>query len=795
MWDRSLANQGGFQLDFNTALGITNASSGPTPSSRDATTRLVENTLNWLKGTHSLSFGASFTQADVWIRNQNLIPEIDFAVVTGDPAEGMFNTTNFPGASGTNLADARDLYAILTGRVSSITGNARIDENTGRYTYLGPSVQRAQMRDLGFFAQDSWRVRPNLTLNYGLRYELQLPFNALNDSYSTATLADLCGVSGVGADGRCNLFQPGVMPGKKPEFINLAEGQHAYNIDWNNWAPSVGINWTPTASDGVLRAFLGADGDTSISGGFATSYNRNGLSDFTGAMDDNPGLIIDANRTQGLGNLGTLPLLFRDRSRLGPPSVADTPEYPLTDVATGDMNIFDPNIQVPWTQSWTVGWQRAISRNMMVEARYLGTRHGDGWLDYDYNEINVIENGFLNEFRLAQQNLRANIAAGRGATFAYTGPGTSPLPIFLAYFSGLSASQAGNAASYTSALFRSSTFLNPLAIFNPQPYIVAETLDDDAGRRANAIRGGLPANFFLANPDLLGGVELTTSADKTRYHSLQLILRRRMSGGLQFNTSYVYGKTDFSTFFSFRRPFRSTRDSGTEGEVTHAFKADWVYELPFGRERRFASSAGPLLNRLIGGWSVTGTARIQSGILVDLGSVRMVGFDQKELWDMFKVRKDSERKVWMFPQDVLDNTVKAFNTSATSATGYGPEGPPTGRYFAPPNSADCIEIDRDGDGQLTDVFGDCGTGSLVVRGPVFQNYDLSILKQVPITGRVNAEIRFEVLNAFDNVNFIPVGLGTNLNTANPANPNGYEVTGLTGNNTSRIVQIVARINW
>jgi hypothetical protein len=229
-----------------------------------------------------------------------------------------------------------------------------------------------------------------------------------------------------------------------------------------------------------------------------------------------------------------------------------------------------------------------------------------------------------------------------------------------------------------------------------------------------------------------------------------------------------------------------------------------LYELPFGSDRRFASNAGPLLNRLIGGWSVTGTARLQSGILVDLGNVRMVGFNERDLWNMFKVRKDANRKVWMLPQDVIDNSVRAFSVSATSLTGYGPQGPPSGKYFAPANGPDCIDIDYDGDGLTTagaanidDEFGECGTGSLVVRGPVFQNYDISLLKQVPIKGRANVELRFEILNAFNNVNFVPVGLGNNttINPQNPNNPNGYEVTQLTGTNVARVMQIVARINW
>jgi hypothetical protein len=814
MWGAgSVADQGGFFLDLggsvNTAttglgvagLGITNASNQPTPSSRDATTMLVENTMNWLKGKHSLSLGGSFTQANIRLTDQRLVPEVDFGIVPGDPANAMFTTTNFPNASAADLTRAQNLYALLTGRVATVSGNARIGEDSGEYAYLGPATQRARMRDFGLFVQDQWRVRQNLTINAGLRYELQLPFTALNDSYATATMADICGVSGEGGQYGCNLFQPGTLTGKKPQFINLAKGVRVYDIDWNNWAPSIGGNWTPTARNGLLGRLLGDEGDTSISGGFSMAYNRNGMSDFTGIFGANPGVLIDVNRNQSLANLGSLPLLFRDRARLDPPAFPATPQYPLSDVETGDVNIFDSKLQVPWSQSWQIGIQRAIGAQMAIEARYVGTRSGDLWTNpaFNFNEINVTENGFLNEFRLAQQNLQANIAAGRGATFRYAGPGTgtAPLPIFLAYFTGLPAHAAGDSANYSSALFTNNTFLNPLAARNPQPYVAANALDADAVRRTNALRAGLPANFIVANPDLLGGANVTTNGGGTRYNAMVLILKRRMSSGLQFDTSYTYGKGTEQNRYSFRQPWQDRRDSGAEGEIVHALKGNWVYELPFGRDRRFASNAGPLLDRLIGRWTLTGTARIQSGRLIDLGNVRLVGMTKSELGDMFRLRIDDNQRVWMLPQDVIDNTVKAFSVSATSANGYGSQGAPTGRYLAPANGPDCVEIDHDGDGTsnaggagITDEFGVCGEGSLIVTGPRFQNYDLSVLKQVPIKGRTNLELRFEILNLLNKANFVPVGIG-NLGS----NANSYEVTELTGTQTSRVMQLVARFNF
>ena len=140
--------------------------------------------------------------------------------------------------------------------------------------------------------------------------------------------------------------------------------------------------------------------------------------------------------------------------------------------------------------------------------------------DFNFNEINITENGFLNEFRLAQQNLQANIAAGRGATFRYAGPGTgtAPLPIFLAYFSGLPSSAAGDAANYSSALFTNNTFINPLATFNPQPYVAANALDADAARRDNALRGR-PARELHRRQS--GSARRRDRDDERRRHALQ----------------------------------------------------------------------------------------------------------------------------------------------------------------------------------------------------------------------------------------------------------------------------------
>ena len=787
LWD----NQAGFQLNFPI---VTAPSAGPSPQGRNAWNLLFEDSINLLKGNHSITGGGSLTHFQTTSYGSSLLPAISFDVVSGDPAFAMFNgsagAANFPGASSTQIGTARQMYALLTGRVSNINGDARLQD--GKYVYMGNAQQDGVMREAGFFLQDSWRWKPNFTINAGLRYELQFPFYPLNNSYSTATLDSLCGRSGVNsttdAEHACNLFQPGSMPGVIPEYINFGKGVKAFDLDKNNLAPSIGFSWALGARDGVLGALLGDD--SIVRAGYSKSFSREGLTNYTGRFSSNPGLNLfgDPDRSVGNGNLGTLPLLLREPSRLGPGDFPESPTYPFAGSETDSINRFDQFIQVPWADSMSFGIQRALGRNHVIEARYVGTRSRDTWTTYNYNEANIVENGFLKEFRAAQANLQANIAAGRGANFRYygAGTGTSPLPIYLAYLSGVPTSQAGDASKYGSSLFANSNFVNPLNIWNPNPFTPAST-NSNAGlygapaRRANALAAGLPANFFVVNPDKLGGAVITGNGGKTSYNALQLELRRRYYNGLQFNSSYVFGKMFGSERFSFRTPRLMRRDTGSPGDLTHAFKANVVYDLPFGRGRRFASQANGVVERIVGGWSLGLNAKVQSGILTDLGNRRLNGMSAKEAQKLFKVRIADNGDVFMWPQDVIDETIKAHSTSATSATGYGSLGAPSGRYFSPANGPDCIEV--------APGFGDCGIGTLTLTGPLFRQFDVSLSKRILLAGHANVEFRVDALNAFNHHNYNPTsGVGGTTLT-------NYETNGLIGTDVARVLQFVARISF
>jgi hypothetical protein len=799
MYTGSLANTKGFNFGtgnpanqwISVGSNLTAPGASPAPQSRDASDFAIEDNVTWLKGNHSITGGASWSTFNVWLKNSALVPTMSFGLLTDDPAQQVITSAALANATGitpsaAQLTAARNLYALLTGRVTQISADARINEETGLYDYMGTGTQRSQMQEGGFFVQDSWRWRPNVTINAGLRYTVQLPFTAQNNSYSTTTLDDLCGKSGVNPEtGFCNLFQPGVMPGKqRPEFNNLEEGKHAYNTDWDNFAPNVGVAWTPSRRGGFLGALM--SDEFVVRAGWARAYSRNGMGDFTGQYNANPGVTINATRSQGLNNIipagGSAPVLFRNDSVLGPPTFAERPVYPMTDVQTSDIRLFDPNIKIPAANSWSAGIQRKLSTNMSLEVRYVGTNSNNAWQARNFNERNIFENGFLDEFRQAQRNLRANIAAGNGGTFRYTGaPGTAPLPILLAYINGRPSSQAGSPASYTGNNWANNTLLNQLTPRDPDPDAMANTLIGNF--RANAVAAGLPANFFQANPDHTGGAFVTLNSHKTRYHALQLELRRRYAQGLQIISNYTYGNAMQTAFYTHRRGLYWQRDTGGEGDLTHQAKANIVYDLPFGQGRRFLGNSNGFVERLVGGWQIGFNLKIQSGQLVDIGGVRLVGWSDSDVQKAYKLRfADDAKQIFMFPEDVIENTIRAFSLNNTSASGYAGAAP-TGRYFAPANGPDCIEV-AGGLGECPDT-----RRTLVLTGPMFQQHDLRVSKQTRIGGRVNVEFGAEILNVFNHPNFVPDG------TVDSSTLTDYLVTGLTGTNTSRVIQLVSRINW
>jgi hypothetical protein len=754
---QTFEDQTGFAIDFDQNIGLTNWHATNAPSWRSAPTFSFEDTLNWQKGNHGLSFGSALLIVQAWENGQQMVPGIDLGFdTTNDPAAGLFTTASFPGASAANLTDARELYGLLTGRVRAVTGQAALDPNTNKYVAFGPRRREGRINMPSVFAQDNWRITPTFTLTAGVRWDVQLPFTPVNDIMSTASMADVCGISGLGGGGtydRCRFYQPGPGGGKVPEFAQFTRGTRGYNTDWNNVAPKIGVAWRPNVKGGFLRTLLGDPDQATLRAGYSLDYERQGMGEFTGVFGVNPGSTLSLSRDVGTGLVPSgesWPVLLSQRNRLYNASFPETPTFPIAarPNRADDLSAFAPDIKIAAAHSWTVSFQRALSKDMAVDIRYVGTRGVNQWSELNYNERNLIENGFLEEFKRAMGNLEANNAAGgiRAGSFAYFGPGsgTSPLPIYLAYLNGRT--DATNKDAYTggSQTWTNTGITQDLVRTNPQPDNSAADLDDNLTRRTQAARAGLPPNFFVVNPDI-DDVNVTDSGAYSDYHALQIDLRRRLSKGLSANVNYQYAVEGGSSFLG----FRYGRVMNPSANVRHAIKTQWDWTLPIGRDHRFGTNMHPALDAVVGGWSFNGVGRIQART-VNFGNVRLVGMTPEDVTRMYRydIRinpANGLKTPYVFPDDVILNTRRAFNVSPSSINGYSDLGVPEGRYFAPANSEDCIQLKA----------GDCAPRTLLIKTPFFTRFDVGVTKKFPLRGPMNVEFKIEVLNVLDNVNFNP----------------------------------------
>ncbi|MBZ5583167.1 MAG: carboxypeptidase-like regulatory domain-containing protein [Acidobacteriia bacterium] len=733
---------------YRPVLGFVSAVTTSTSAQRrNSPVKDIADNMSLLKGSHQIAFGGTFTQVNSWqqIASTDTMPSISMGVVSGDPiitgSTNMFTSTatgNFPSATSTNLSDAEALYAALTGRVSSISKQLVLDEKTKQYSPVAP-IDRNQMREYSFYGQDTWRAKPNLTLSFGMRYEKEGAFQNLNGLYSRVGYDSLWGLSGIG-----NLFKPGVLTGKLPVY-NSVQGD-AYAIP-AQWAPSIGLAWQIPKADGFLGKIFGSHEGASV---FRMGYNiatiREGQNVFISLWGSNQGItqtasVSYASTPSDFGAPGSV--LFRQPSWPTKAGLVSTPSYPIAAAFNTSLNDFAPNLKLGYVQSWNIGFQRELTPNTVVEARYTGNHGLHQWRQYNLNEANIVENGFLNEFKIAQNNLR--IARGGDITkntgvvnFGNTGlAGQGPIPILQ--------TALGTTSDNTTATY----------LMMGQAGASANSIATNSARMTNLTKANYPVNMFFVNPTVgNGGSYLLDNNGSSYYNAFQLELRRRLTRGLQAQTSYVFSKsmangaTNSSTSSSQPTTLRNlSMDKLPSGyDMRHAIKANWIYELPFGHGQRFLASGGNAVVRKIAeGWEVNGVVRVQSGLPFfpsSLGTfnqngdgITLYNMDAKQLRQMVNIRKATNANgigvVYYLPQNVIDNTMAAFNQGGKTPAMVDPTQP----YIGP-----------------------AATGQIGWRGYLYQNwnrfFDASVVKRTGIWREgMNLEFRATALNILNVTNF------------------------------------------
>jgi hypothetical protein len=470
-------------------------------------------------------------------------------------------------------------------------------------------------------------------------------------------------------------------------------------------------------------------------------------------------------------------VLFRDANLPVRSGLQNKPVYPIPAAFNTSLNDFDPNLKMGYVQSWNLGWQRSLGRNSVIEFRYTGNHGVHLWRQYNLNEVNIIENGFLNEFRTAQSNLAiARRAAPTSNNFGNQGlAGQQNVPILQ--------TALGTTTDVTTA--------NQLV--NGQAGSTAAAISGNSGRLANLTKAKYPVNFFVVNPTVgSGGAFIVKNDGSSFYDSLQIEFRRRMSGGLSLQGSYAWAKslangatassTDFSQPTTLRNLSLDRVPSGFD--IRHGLKANWIYELPLGHGRPLLSNLeNAVARKAIEGWEVAGVMRVQSGVPLfwsgfntfngNSSGVVLNNITSQQLQDSVSVRKttgaDGKGIIYYLPQSLIDNTMAAFQQGSKTLANLDPTKP----YIGP-----------------------AAAGQNGWRGNVYLPWqrfcDLSLVKITKIKERANVEFRAQAINVFNVTNW--QGFSNISSTFGQVTSAYRDISG-TVEPGGRILEFVLRVNF
>lgn len=779
----------------------------------------VSDGASWLRGRHTIKFGFdSYREQDHYWNPPDGIPNVGLGLSNGDPALNAF--ASYFGTAG-DATEAENLYATLVGRINSISpvgSGFAYDPKTGKYLtgQHGPTYNLDELqKSWGLYGQDSFHVTPHLTVNYGLRWDFTGDDHDLTNAYFGAGPAQIYGPSGIG-----NVFKPGTLTGN-PNPTYVAQG-HQYNA-WNvTPQPMVGLAWNPNYSSGLLGSLF-KNGSTVIRAGFdvkrftepyqyfwnsATNHALGYFQPFSLAPGAGTGAGIFAPGSLNLppsANDAALDGLLASSGysyALTPPAFSRS--LPQTDFTWirpfWGTSGFDPNIKQPYVQEWNLGIQKQLGSSNVLEVRYVGHRSLHQWIVTDPNEVNIFENGFLNEFKNAQANLAAcmaNATCAKSPSFANQGlPGQVALPIFTQAFGCPPVSSGCTpGADFTNGFFE--TLLNQgaagaLADQLAYPFGTVPYICNLAGSSAIPCQssqfggftspGPYPLNFFQVNPyadgtgqgSALANTGYMQALGYGTYHALQVDFRQKQWHGMQFDVNYTYSHTlglqpdgqwtGSVNIFSIRNLRQSY--GPTTFDLRHVIHASGTFDLPFGKGKMLLNRSGAL-DKVVGGWTLGTIYTYESGFPFQLfGGYNTVN-DYGDGGFNFNGVSVSQ----------LQSAIGVFNAPGPYKYTINPKVLGTASGVCASFLANACQNTTPG------TFG----FNPWLYGPSLWNDDLSLSKVVPITERVKFSLQTEALNVFNHPNW--------ANPNNFVNGSSFGTAGLSNFNGPRVLELRANITF
>jgi hypothetical protein len=591
--------------------------------------------------------------------------------------------------------------------------------------YLQGSAQTENVRStiLAFFAQDSWKVRPNLTLNYGLRWELQTPLTDISHRVQTfrpgqettiypCQLGNLpdgtpnpliaeFGSTDCSPSGPANAVNPLglVVPGDRGIPDGLTQTYH------KAFAPRIGIAWSP-----------GSSGKTSIRAGWGLFYNpfeQLVLEQFSAE----PPFGGSSQISNGLFNT---PFLLQNGSQLPNPfnGVLDPERGTPVDWSVFRPIVlfgqFQPNLRTQYSAQYNINIQRELSKDLVLQIGYVGSQGHRLLASHDINPGNPQTCVDLHNISLATGISDFDCGQFLADSAFLVPAGTIPAGMTLHLPYGSVPSVTGpNPSDITLVGLR--PFSSPLC----QPTTGAGCPPDDG-----PVFSSVFAQDTIAN---------------SNYNSLQAMLEKRFGKGLQFQAAYTWSKSidQASSFEGILNPFDFRRTRGlSQFDARHRIVLSYFWELPIPKHE---GAAGKLLN----GWALSGIYTYQTGF-----PIRILSSADNELLNSFDFEAVGE------PDQLLP-----FSTRDPHSTGCAPETGPTSPIAGVPCDPVSNQFfDPNIFTENTDVsptlFGRIGNASRTYCcGPSINNLDFALHKNIALGENNRVEFRAEFFNLLNHTQF------------------------------------------
>ena len=562
--------------------------------------------VTWVKGRHSLQFGADLRT----IHNKRFSEERTYS--------SYFSNFAWMESFGMDVlpADIDEGFAFpyvnaqmaLLGTISQ--AEVTYFANRDGSIFPRPHIPRREFinNEFEWYVQDQLQLSRQLTMTVGLRYSYFAPpyekngFQVRPSVDVNEWFAKRRDGGAIGVPSNANPLLSFILAGKSNNAAPI------FDPDKNNFAPRFALAWSPSYSDGVLHTLFGNSGQSSIRFGAAVFFDRTGgtfpvTTDLNGAV----GLATLLRTPTAAFNYETAPRFtgFENVSSIPVPA-APKGGFPATLGFTNNGGFMvDSGLRTPYSTALNFSISRSLPSDLSVEAAYIG-RVGKKLLIQ-----NDLASPLVN-FKDPKSGQTWVQAAGIIADLLdrNTDPSQVPrIPFFENVFAPMA--QAGTSAT--------EAFYNHMALFAPSWTDGLHSLDASDDWPTGATIYG-KHTFFQQQFDTLPA---WTNLGQSSYHSLQLSLQKRLSRGLQAGFNYTLAKSldNGSSVESeglgvgqILNSFDHRQSLGfSDFDIRHQINSNFLVDLPVGRDRRFGASLSPVLQGVLGGWSLSGLARWRTG--------------------------------------------------------------------------------------------------------------------------------------------------------------------------------------